>query len=312
MGEVFHAIRVFFEQLAAVEFVPLLLAICAHVVKTACTSRAWRNTIAAAYPEEPVPWRSIYGAYVSGVGVNALVPARGGDLLRLYLAHRAVHGAAYTTLASTLAVLAIFDSVAAGLLFLYALTLGVLPGLGLLPHLPGFDFGWVGRSPELSIVLALVLVIVAIFGGMWLRFRVHDLKERLLQGVVVLRDRRAYLRRVALWQAGDWTLRFVAIWFFLDAFGIEQSLRNVLLVQVTTSLASLEPVSPGGIGTEQAFIVFVFRDAVPRSALLAFSVGMRLTLTAVNVLVGFAALFLMLGHVRWRDVVGRERPAPEG
>jgi uncharacterized membrane protein YbhN (UPF0104 family) len=312
VGEVFHAVRVFFEQLAAVEFVPLALAILTHVLKTACTSRAWRNALAAAYPEEPVPWRSIYGAYVSGVGVNALVPARGGDLLRLYLAHRAIKGAAYTTLASTLAVLAIFDALAAGSLFLYALTLGVLPGLGLLPHLPGFDFGWVATSPELSIVLALVLAIVAIFGGMWLRFRVHDLKERLLQGVVVLRDRSAYLRTVVAWQAADWTLRFVAIWFFLDAFGIPQSLRNVLLVQVTTSLASLVPVSPGGIGTEQAFIVFVFSDAVPRSLLLAFSVGMRLTLTVVNVVVGFTALFLMLGHVRWRDVVGRERPAPGG
>lgn len=312
MGAVFDAIEVFFERLAAVDFGPLVLAILAHVVKTACTSRAWRNTIAASYPDEPVPWRSIYAAYVSGVGVNALVPARGGDLLRLYLAHRAVQGAAYTTLASTLAVLAIFDSVAATLLFVYALTLGVLPGLGLLPHLPGFDFGWIGESPELAIVLVVVLAIVAFFGGMWLRFRVHDLKERLLQGVVVLRDRGAYLRTVAAWQAADWFLRFVAIWFFLGAFGIPQTVQNVLLVQVTTSLASLVPVSPGGIGTEQAFIVFVFRDTVARSALLAFSVGMRLTLTAVNVVVGFTALFLTLGHVRWRDVVGRERPAPEG
>jgi uncharacterized membrane protein YbhN (UPF0104 family) len=312
VGEVFHAIGVFFEQLAAVEFGPLLLAICAHVAKTACTSRAWRNTIAAAYPETEVPWRSIYGAYVSGVGVNAVVPARGGDVVRLYLAHRTVAGAAYTTLASTLAVLAIFDSAAAALLFGYALTLGVLPGLGLLPHLPGFDFAWIGESPELAIALGLVAVIVAIFGGMWLRFRVHDLRERLVQGVAVLRNRSAYLRSVAAWQAADWSLRFVSIWFFLGAFGIEQTLKNVLLVQVTTSLASLVPVSPGGIGTEQAFIVFVFRDAVPRSVLLAFSVGMRLTLTAVNAIVGFTALFLMLGHVRWRDVVGGEKPAPEG
>ena len=316
MGEVFHAIGVFFERLAAVEFLPLALAICTHILKTACTSRAWRNTIAAAYPDAEVPWRSIYGSYVSGVGVNAVMPARGGDLVRLYLAHRSVPGAAYTTLASTLAVLAIFDSVAALLIFVYALTLGVLPGLGLLPHLPGFDFAWVGRSPELSIARARALVIVAVIGGMWLRIRVHDLKERLLQGVVVLRDRGRYLRTVAAWQAADWLLRFVAIWFFLAAFGIDQSVQNVLLVQVSTSLASLVPVSPGGIGTEQAFIVFVFKDAVPRSSLLAFSVGMRLTLTAVNAIVGFTALFLMLGHVRWRDVVGprkegQEKPAPE-
>lgn len=313
MGEVFHAIGVFFERLASVDFGPLVLAICFHLLKTACTSRAWRNTIAAAYPGERVPWSTIYGAYVSAVGVNAVLPARGGDVVKLYFAHRAVKGATYTTLAATLLVLAIFDSVVAGLLFVYALTQGVLPGLGVLPHLPGFDFRWVGESPELAITLFVVLVIFAIFGGVWLHFRVQDLMERVQQGIVVLHDRGRYLRTVAAWQACDWTLRLVSIWFFLGAFGIDQSVRNILLVQVTQSLATLVPVSPGGIGTEQAFIVFVFAGAVPRSALLAFSVGMRLTLTAVNAIVGFTAIFLMLGHVRWRDVVGGgEKPAPEG
>ena len=38
------------------------------------------------------------------------------------------------------------------------------------------------------------------------------------------------------------------------------------------------------------------------SALLAFSVGMKLTLTTANAIIGFTALFLILGHVRWRDV----------
>ncbi len=314
MGAVFDAIGVFFEQLASVQFGPLLLAICCHLLKTLCTSRAWRNAIAAAYPEDPVPWRTIYGAYVSAVGVNAVLPARGGDAVKLYLAHRAVKGATYTTLASTLLVLAIFDGSVAGLMFLYALTLGALPGFGALPNLPGFDFRWIGESPELAIAVGLALAIFGIFGGVWLRFRVHDLKERVQQGLVVLHDRERYLRTIAVWQAGDWTLRLVSIWFFLGAFGIEQSVQNVLLVQVTQSLATLVPVSPGGIGTEQAFIVYVFRgQGIARSTLLAFSVGMKLTLMTVNVIVGFTALFLMLGHVRWREVVGGgEKPAPEG
>ena len=116
---------------------------------------------------------------------------------------------------------------------------------------------------------------------------------------------------MALWQAGDWLLRFVAIWFFLDAFGIEQSVRNVLLVQVTQSLATLVPISPGGIGTEQAFIVYVFNGTgIGRSTLLAFSVGMKLTLIVTNVIIGFTALFLTLGHVDWRSLTGK-RPAPD-
>src|SRR5688572_25563707 len=105
MSDVLSAIEVFFEQLASVEFTALLLAVLVHVAKTMCTSRAWWNAVSAAYPEQKTPWRSIYAAYLSGVGVNAIVPARGGDAVRLYLAHRAVPGSTYTALAATLLVL---------------------------------------------------------------------------------------------------------------------------------------------------------------------------------------------------------------
>ena len=306
MGEVLHAIGVFFEQLAAVKFTALALAILAHLLKTMCTSRAWRNTIAASYPEEPVPWIRIYASYLAGVGVNAIIPARGGDAVRLFLAHRAVPGSTYVTLGSTLLVLSFFDMAMALLIFVYALTLGVLPAVGSLGKLPGFDFGFFASNPEFSFVLFVALVIFGVIGVLWLRLHVAEFKERVRQGFAVLRDKTRYLREVALWQAGDWLLRFVAIWFFLDAFGVEQSIRNVLLVQVTQSLATLVPISPGGIGTEQAFIVYVFNGTgIGRSALLAFSVGMKLTLIVTNVIIGFTALFLTLGHVNWRSLTGK-------
>ncbi len=306
MGEVLHAIRVFFEQLAAVEFVPLVLAVCAHLLKTMCTSRAWRNAIAASYPEEEVRWRSIYASYLAGVGVNALVPIRAGDAVRLYLAHRAVPGGTYTTLASTLLVLSFFDMAMALLIFVYALTLGVLPGVSSLGSLPGFDFGFFAANPEFSLLLLIVLSIFAVIGILWLRLHVAEFKLRIRQGLAIMSDRTRYLREVALWQAGDWLLRFTAIWFFLDAFGIEQTLRNVLLVQVTQSMATLVPISPGGIGTEQAFIVYVFNGTgIGSATLLAFSVGMKLTLIVTNIVLGFAALFLTLGHTDWRSIAGK-------
>lgn len=311
MGDVLHAIRVFFEELAGVEFTALGLAIAAHMLKTACTSRAWRNAIAAAYPGVQVRWRSIYAAYLAGVGVNALVPARAGDAVRLYVAHNAVQGSTYTALYSTTWVLTIFDMAMAGALFAYALTLGVLPGVGALGGLPGFDFGWVGAAPEFALLLLAALLILAFVGAMWVRHHFDDVKRRVQQGLASVADRPRYLREVALWQAGDWSLRFVAIWFFLDAFGIEQTLRNVLLVQVTQSLATLVPISPGGIGTEQAFIVFVFEGAVATTKLLSFSVGMKLTLIATNVALGFLALFVTFGHTDWRSLAGARRAGDE-
>jgi uncharacterized membrane protein YbhN (UPF0104 family) len=305
VGNVLHAIRVFFETLAAVNFGALGLAIVCHLLKTACTSRAWRNTIAASYPEAKVRWLSIYGAYLSGVGVNAIIPARAGDGVRLYMAHRAVPGSTYTTLAATLLVLSFFDMAMALLIFTYALTLGVLPGVGSLGGLPGFDFGFFASNPEFTTVLLIVLAIFGTIGFFWARIHIDEFKLRVGQGLAVLRDRTDYLRHVALFQAGDWFLRFVAIWFFLDAFGIQQSIRNVLLVQVTQSLATLVPISPGGIGTEQAFIVFVFKGAVSTAKLLSFSVGMKLTLIVVNIILGFSALFLTLGHTDWRSLTGK-------
>ena len=102
MGDVLHAIRVFFEGLAGVEFTALGLAVCCHLLKTLCTARAWRNAIAAAYPDTEVPYRAVYASYVSAVGVNAVVPARVGDIVKVFLAKRKIEGTNYPTLAATL------------------------------------------------------------------------------------------------------------------------------------------------------------------------------------------------------------------
>ena len=312
MHQVQHALRVFLDHLEDIGFGALAIGVGCHLLKTLCTSRAWRNVIAAAYPDVRVRWRSIYAAYVAGVGVNSILPARSGDLLRLYLTRRAVPTATYTTLGATYAVMAIFDAAMALATFTYALTLGVLPGLHVLPSLPEWDFGWFARHPRFTETLGIALVLLAVVSFFWARRRVRAFRERVRQAFTVMRAPRTYLRRVVSWQACDWALRLVTIWFFLRAFGIPDTLRNVLLVQVTSSLATLAPVTPGGIGTEQAFLVYVFGRAVTKTRLLAFSVGMKVTLTVVNVLIGFAAIFLVLRTFRFRKLVDQQEATPGG
>ncbi len=313
MHQVSHAIGVFYRHLADVNFGLLGIGVGLHVVKTMCTSRAWRNVIAAAYPGERVRWRSIYAAYLSGVGVNAILPARSGDVLRLYLTRRAIPAATYTTLTATYAVMAVFDAAMAIALFAYALTLGLLPSLDVLPSLPDWDFGWLFGHPQLAKALGVALLVVAIVFGFWAHQRIRAFRARVRQAFTVMREPRIYLRRVVSWQACDWTLRFVTIWFFLRAFGIPDGLRNVFLVQATSSLATLAPVTPGGIGTEQAFLVYAFRGTVAKTRLLAFSVGMKVTLTVVNVVLGFTAIFIVLRTFRFRKIVDQAeitRPEP--
>jgi uncharacterized protein (TIRG00374 family) len=309
MRTVLDAVAAFWDYLASVRPLPLAIAIGCHVLKTMCTSRAWRNVLAAAYPEVPVKWRQIYAAYIAGVGVNALFPARGGDVVRLTMAHRAVNGATYTTLVSSSVVLAIVDSFCAIALFVWALTQGVFPSFGALPSLPSFDFAWFINHEQLSLFMIAVALLGLIALAIWIRAHVKEFRDRVVQAFTVVRTPARWLRTVVLWQLADWSLRLVTIWFMLAAFGIDQSLRNVLLVQASQSLATLVPASPGGVGTEQAFLVYTLRGQAARSALLAFSVGMRLTLTVVNVVLGFTAILLTFRTLRFRRIATADQLA---
>ena len=224
----------------------------------ACTSRAWRNVLAAAYPEERVPWISIYGAYLAGVGINAVIPARAGDAVRIVLAHRAIPGSTYTTVVSSTLVLSFFDMFAASALLTWALTTGELPGprrppapqeLRLRVALQAAAAASSSSSPASSSAIGVV--------AFWIAGHVADFRERVAQAFRVLSPPTRYLRRVAVWQAADWGLRLLTIWFLLAAFHIPQTLENTALVQVSTSVATLLPITPAGVGTEQAFLLYV-------------------------------------------------------
>ena len=302
MRTVLDAVAAFWDYLASIHLLLLGIAIGCHVAKTMCTSRAWRNVLAAAYPAERIRWLSIYAAYVAGVGVNAVFPVRAGDVVRLTLAHRAVKGSTYTTLVSSSLVLAIVDAACGLALFAWAVSQGVFPSLDVLPSLPSFDFAWFLAHEQVAEVLLVAVVIGIIALAVWIRTNVDEFRQRVGQAFTVVRTPRRWLRTVVMWQLADWTLRLTTVWFMLGAFRIEQSLRNILIVQATQSFATLVPVSPGGVGTEQAFLVYTLRGQASRSALLAFSVGMKLTLTVVNVVIGFTAILLTLRTLRFRRI----------
>jgi uncharacterized membrane protein YbhN (UPF0104 family) len=216
------------------------------------------------------------------------------------MAHRAIQGSTYTTLVSSSLVLAIVDALCATALLSWALTQGVLPSLDVLPYLPSFDFAWFLRHETVAEVTLIVLVFVVIALAIWIRANVAEFRQRVRQAFTVVRTPARWLRTVVAWQLAEWALRLATVWFMLDAFRIEQSARNVLLVQAAESLATVVPISPGGVGTQQALLVYTLRGRASHSALLAFSVGMKLTLTCVNVIVGFTAILLTLHTLRFR------------
>jgi uncharacterized membrane protein YbhN (UPF0104 family) len=312
------AAQAFFSALASVAWVPLTLAIVLHVTRLALRVRAWQNILRASLPSSRVPYSIVFGSYVAGVGVNSVLPARGGDVVKVYLARHRLRDSSYPTLASTLVVETLFDFVVATALFLYALTLGILPGVPDLPHGLAFDWSFVVEHPRLSAFLASVLIGGTIVLVAWASRRMTEFRENLARGFLILGDRRAFLTQVVSWQAASWLARAVCVYFFLRAFHVDAGVQTVIAVLVVQGISTVLPFTPGGAGTQQAVLVYALRGTAAASAVLAFSVGMQLVTVVVNVVLGFGAVALMLRTLNVRrqlfaardDVATAESPAP--
>jgi uncharacterized membrane protein YbhN (UPF0104 family) len=304
VSEFFHAVRVFFDELASVGWAALAVALGFHLVKLVFRGVAWRNILRASYPEERIPVRPVFAAYAAGVGVNSIVPGRGGDLVKLYLVRHRFPHMTYATLASTLLAETLLDFVLATAFFLWALSLGVVPSI----HTPSFDWGWLFRNSKAtaSIVALITVLVIWLF---WKASQSGGLRERLGRGVAILRDRRRYIREVASWQLASWICRIASLYWFLRAFHVHATLHNALLAQVVDSLSTLLPISPGGAGTKQGFLVAILHGQASTSRLLAFSIGMYVAVTLFNVALGAIALFMSLRTLRLREVLDRARAA---
>jgi uncharacterized membrane protein YbhN (UPF0104 family) len=303
----FNAVEAFFSNLAAVQWGALAFALLLHFGHMLCRSRGWFNTLQAAYPDERIQWWRIAGAYVAGVGVNSIIPARAGDVTKIYLAKHSVPSSTYPAVTSSFFVESLFDTSVGLLVLVFALTQGVLPSVPQLPNLPAFDLSFWADHPRFFLFTVTFITIGLLTLFAVLSVRAVIFWDRIKQGVAILTDFPRYLRQVAAWQGAAWLLRFGAFYFFLEAFNIGGSVRNALLVMSVQALSTLTPFTPGGAGAQQALLVFVFRDVAPKTAVLAYSVGQQIAMAAFNVAAALVAIFLMLRTLDIRTVVRRGR-----
>jgi len=308
MGAFFHAVAVFVHHLRQVEWAPLGLALACHVAKLLFRGRAWQNIIRASYPGERLKYRSALGAYMAGVGVNSIAPARGGDLIKLYLVKHRMKEAKYPTLASSLVVETMFDFVVAGALMIWALSIGVLPTHQVYSRIPTVDWKFLLRHETATGIGLVALAFVVLVLVLAARRRVENFWERVRLGFAILGDRRKFVLGVIVPQAISWVFRIASLFFFLRAFRVDATVHNALLVQVVDSLATLFPATPGGAGTKQGLIVYLFRrSAISRTLLLAFSVGMNIAITIANLVLGVIAIGLMARTLSFKALRRRAR-----
>lgn len=297
-----HAAESFFDGLADIGWGWLAAALVLSLGLQLCRGHAWANALRAAYPDDRVSEKGVVGAFLVGVGLNGILPARGGDAVKIVLAKRSVRDSSYPSVISSFAVLAPFDSCMGFLVLGYAITQGLLPKPPRLPELPAFDISFWAAHTDLLLLTLTVLGIgtVALFA--LLARRAQDVWQHLKQGVAIFREPRRYLREVALWQLGGWLLRFASFWLFLEAFGIGGSAETVLLVMSVLAISGALPLTPGGAGAQQALLVATL-NGPSRTAVLAYSVGQQIAVTAFSIAVSFITLGIVFRTGDWKGLV---------
>jgi uncharacterized membrane protein YbhN (UPF0104 family) len=301
----------FFSDLAAIHWGALVLGLGFFGLNLTLRSRAFFHSLRAAYPASPIKWRRIWGAYFAAVGFNNVVPARGGDLIKLFLARSSIPGSSYPTVAAAFFVESIFDVCAGVLVLIFAFTQGVFPKPPDFSKLSSFDISYLAEHFRFTLFLITALAVAGLFAFALLSVRVRAFWARVRQGVTILSDRPRYLREVAAWQAAAWMCRFAAFWFLLEAFRVGGSVQNVLLAFAAGQVAGAVPFTPGGAGVQQALLVSVFAGTAPTAVVAAYSVGQQIAIAMFTALVGLGAVVFIFRFRSFGEVLHAGRASRE-
>jgi uncharacterized membrane protein YbhN (UPF0104 family) len=290
IGSFFDAIGSFFDSLSRVGWGPLLIGAVAFIVYLSLRARAFFHTLRAAYPAERFAFRRIWGAYIAAYGFNNVIPARGGDVIKLFLVKQSIPHSTYPAVGAAICVEAIFDAVMAVFILTFAFSQGVFPKPPDFAKLNAFDLSFFAGHPRFTLFALTFLGVASLVAFAVLSQRVKAFWARVRQGLTILQDRRRYLREVFAWQLGGWCFRFLAFWMLLEAFNVGGSVRNVLLVLGVNAVAAVVPFTPGGAGVQQALLVKVFAGGATGATVAAYSVGQQIVIAAATLAVGFVAL----------------------
>jgi len=299
----FDAAGQFFSDLAAVRWPALLVGLLFFGANLTIRSRAFFNSLRAAYPSVSFEWRRIWGAYVAAVGFNNVVPARGGDVIKLFLTKSSIPGSRYPTVASAFFVESIFDACVGVLVLVYAFSQGIFPKPPDFGKLSSFDISFFAVHFRFTLFLITLIAVLALVAFALLSVRARAFWLRVRQGLTILTDKRRYLREVAALQALAWLCRAAAFWFLLEAFRVGGSVQNVLLVFAVGQVAGAIPFTPGGAGVQQALLVKVFSSKAGGTVVAAYSVGQQIAIAAFTALAGLAVVIFIFRFRSFKEVI---------
>jgi hypothetical protein len=284
-------------------------------------TRGWFNILRATYPRaRELRARDVAGAYLAGSGLNALLPARAGDFVKLMLVKRRAPETRYLTLAATFVPETLFETLCGAALVVWALAHGFLPVPLSQGELPQIDVSFVMVHPLLSVVAALALGAFSFVASRWLRRRGTGLLGRLRQGLSILRKPREFITGVASWQALSRLVRLAGLACFMKAFGLPVTVRTAVLVMAAQGAGRIVPLAPVSAGLRVAMLSYGFVEVTDQPVDVAsitsfwFTVGAAHLVASVAIAIGVLAVTFRTVSPRRAlvalRVVRRRRPVP--
>jgi hypothetical protein len=312
VGAAVHAVGLIADRAAAVDPRMLIAGAVLYLVSQAVRTRGWYTILCVAYPHEAANLRArdVMRAYLAGAGINSIVPARGGDVVKLALVHRRIEGSRYPTLAATFLPEALFEAIVGVGLVAWALANGFLPVPTTGGELPTLDVTLVVRHPVLS---ALAVAAVAAFGW-WL---VRRIGRQLRQAMAILGTPMRFITGVASWQALARLIRLGSLAAFMAAFHLPVTLATVVLVMAAQGGGRILPLAPVSAGLRLAMLSYGFVEVtgqpVDIAAITAFTFGVSAVLCVVGLLLSLGILAQELGTISpRRAVAAARRRVPSG
>jgi hypothetical protein len=216
-------------SLASLPLTSVLTAVGATMAGVMLGAIRWRSLLAAGGVQAPVP--RLFAALTIGSAVNNLVPARGGDAVRVESAHQ-LTGAPRLAVAGTMLSERILDGFVLALLIV---TGALLAGLG-------GAFLWVGAAVAAAIAGA--ALVLSRLGGRALRGRLAGLET----GLAIFRAPRV-MGPALVATAGIWLADAVMYAALARGFHLDVSLAAILLLVGAGNLALAIPGAAAGLGS---------------------------------------------------------------
>jgi hypothetical protein len=314
-----HAVSLLVDDAVAVKPGWLLAGVLVHLLSQVVRLRGWWNVLRASYPDaDDLTPGDVRRAFFAGAGLNSVLPARAGDLVKLAFLHRSIPGSSYATLAATSVPEGAFEMFTGTVLVGWMLSRGFLPVPVVPGEVPAPDVSLYFAHPILATLATVAVIVAAVVGYRWVRRRFTGFVGRVRQGLAIFSSPRQFLLGVASWQALGRVIRLGGLLCFLAAFGLPVSLAAALLVMAAQGGGRIIPLAPISAGLRIAMLSYglveVTGQPVDAGAISVFTFGVSALFFVVGMSISLVLISRELGtlspRTALREARARLRPEP--